>query len=237
MFLTESMWLEPPGLNNLLEQDKSSAWKSDWHRRGVTGARMKYEPLVRCGVISSCSNYPQSAVSINPVYLVIFPVSLFYVSHTFFLVLWNCSYCIHILIQEVTFISLASSRPLSMLVFGGPLPSGRAGLCSCESKYVCVGRWTVWPKSYITPWVIFEPPYIKCLEIINKDGRNFTIYYVHMFTIQYIYYYYYYYIIYQYIILLKFCCYSPSCRFKPIRFFSMQPKLWCFKKLIKALQM
>ncbi len=89
MFLTESVWLEPPGLNNLLEQDKSSAWKTDWHRRGVTGARMKNEPLVRCAVNSSCSNYPQSAVSINPVHLVISPVSLFYVSHTFFLVLWN----------------------------------------------------------------------------------------------------------------------------------------------------
>lgn len=76
MFLTESMWLEPPGLNNLLEQDKSSAWKSDWHRR-VTGAQMKYELLLQCAVISSCSNYPRSTVSINPVCLVIYPVPFF----------------------------------------------------------------------------------------------------------------------------------------------------------------
>ncbi len=159
MFLTESVWLEPPGLNNLLEQDKSSAWKTDWHSRGVTGARMKNEPLVRCAVISSCSNYPQSAVSINPVHLVISPVSLCYVSHTFFLVLWNrYCYCIHIRIQEVTFIYLASSRPLSVLVFGDAPPSGRAGICSYESKYVCGGWWTVWPKSFITLWVIFQPP-------------------------------------------------------------------------------
>lgn len=51
MYLTESMWLEPLGLNSLLEQEKSSAWNSDWHHRGVTGARIGTGRSVWCNFI------------------------------------------------------------------------------------------------------------------------------------------------------------------------------------------